>query len=65
LSELATEVKRQHAEITVLDAAGEVVCSWGLTDAYPVKWTGPSLDAGGRQVAFETLELAHNGFLEG
>ena len=57
------KVERSNAEIAVLDAAGEVVAKWNLNGVYPVKWTGPSLDAGGNQIAIETLELAHNGFL--
>src|SRR5437016_3784968 len=65
ISELAKQVKRQTAQISVLDANGTPVCSWKLDGVYPVKWTGPSLDAGGNQVAVETLELAHNGFLHG
>lgn len=63
VSRMVTKVERKHAEITVLDANGAVVCRWNLTDVCPVKWTGPTLDASGNQVANETLELAHNGFL--
>jgi phage tail-like protein len=59
------KVERSNAEIAVLDPAGEVVAKWNLNGVYPVKWTGPSLDAGGNQIAIETLELAHNGFLGG
>ncbi len=58
------KVERSNAEISVLDAAGEVVVQWNLNAAYPVKWTGPSLDATGNQIATETLEIAHNGFLK-
>jgi phage tail-like protein len=56
---------RSNAEIAVLDPAGQVVTKWNLNGVYPVKWTGPSLDASGNQIAIETLELAHNGFLGG
>ena len=65
VSGMVTKVERQSAEIAVLDANGEVVCRWNLTGVCPVKWTGPTLDAAGNQVANETLELAHNGFLSG
>ena len=65
ISKMARQVERQTAQISVLDANGDAVCSWELHGVYPVKWTGPSLDAGGNQVAVETLELAHNGFLDG
>jgi len=59
------KVDRSNAQIAVLDPAGEVVAKWNLEGVYPVKWTGPSLDAGGNQIAVEMLELAHNGFLSG
>ena len=63
ISKMVTKVDKKHGQIAVLDGNGEVVCSWSLADIYPVKWTGPTLDAFGNQVATETLELAHNGFL--
>ena len=62
---LRKKVDRSNAEIAVLDPAGDVVAKWNLDGVYPVKWTGPSLDATGNQIATETLELAHNGFLSG
>jgi phage tail-like protein len=63
ISQMVTRPQRKHAEITVHNADGEVVCRWNLQDVCPVKWTGPTLDVAGNQVANETLELAHNGFL--
>src|SRR5579859_1018011 len=57
------KVVRQTAHITVLDSNGKVMGRWSLAGVCPVKWTGPSLDQGGNQVATEVLELAHNGFL--
>ena len=59
------EAKRETAEITVLDPSGEVVATWNLAGVFPARWTGPTLDVAGNQVAIETLELAHNGFLGG
>jgi phage tail-like protein len=63
ISGMALKVKRRHAEIAVFDPNDKIVCRWNLTSVYPVKWTGPSLDAGGNQIANETLELSHDGFL--
>src|SRR5215472_14081862 len=65
MSKMASKVEKKPAAITVLDGNGDVVVRWDLTDVYPVKWTGPTLDASGNQAATETLELAHNGFLNG
>jgi phage tail-like protein len=64
ISALVSKVERHDAEIAVQDPNGKVVCRWNLTGVCPVKWTGPTLDAAGNQVATEVLELAHNGFLE-
>jgi phage tail-like protein len=63
VSKMVTKPDRQSAEITVMDPNGTVVCRWNLTGVCPVKWSGPSLDTAGNQVATESLELAHNGFL--
>lgn len=62
LSSVQTSLKRQTAQIAVLDPAGETVTQWNLTGAFPVKWTGPRLEAGSNDVAIEQLELVHNGF---
>jgi phage tail-like protein len=50
-------------EISVLDPSGSSVAKWVLAGAYPVKWSGPSLDVNSNQWATETLELSHTGFL--
>lgn len=34
--------------------------SWTVTQAFPIKWTGPSLKAEGNAIAIESLELACN-----
>jgi phage tail-like protein len=34
---------------------------WAFTRGWPVKWTGPELNALSPGVAFETLELVHRG----
>jgi len=41
------------------------VRSWSLVRAFPVKWMGPDLKAASSEVAIETLELAHEGIVEG
>jgi phage tail-like protein len=56
-------VKRQTAAITAFDGNNAMVAQWNLVDVYPVRWAGPTLNVDGNQVAKETLELAHNGFL--
>ena len=39
----------------------EPVHVWAFTRGYPIKWTGPELNALTPGVAFETLELVHRG----
>lgn len=63
IASLRAAVQRQTAQISALDTEGKVIASWNLAGVYPVKWNGPSLDIGNNQVATESLELAHNGFL--
>jgi phage tail-like protein len=40
--------------------AGRAVHAWQLVNAWPVKWSGPELDATGNDVAMEELELAYD-----
>ena len=63
IARLQLEVRRQTAEISALDSEGKPIATWNLDGVYPVKWSGPSLDVGNNQIATESLELAHNGFL--
>ena len=39
----------------------EPVCVWAFTRGYPIKWSGPELNALSPGVAFETLEIVHRG----
>jgi phage tail-like protein len=50
--------------IALLDAHLETVAAWTLENAMPASWSGPTLNANGKMVALETLELIHEGFLE-
>lgn len=52
------------ATITLKDAKLIDVASWTLKNAMPSSWKGPQLDASGKTVALETLELVHEGFLD-
>ena len=54
-------VERKNGSIVVLDRQGNEKVRWNFIDAWPAKWTGPSLNAKGNDVAIETLELAHEG----
>jgi phage tail-like protein len=41
-------------------ATGEIVNSWRLEGAWPCRWSGPSFNAAGNDVAIEELELAYD-----
>ena len=57
--------KRKNGSIILLSEAGEDKWRWNFTKAFPVKWTGPDLKAESNTVAFEAIELAHNGIRKG
>ena len=63
MASIQAAVKRQTAQIAILDPVGSPIAVYDLADVFPVRWTGPSLDVGSNSAATETLELAHNGFL--
>ena len=54
-------VPRRHVSVIMYDTAGKEVMRWSFNNAYPVKWVGPQLNAGGTNTAVETLELTHDG----
>jgi phage tail-like protein len=56
---------RPTVVITLRAPDARPVRRWVCTGAFPVKWTGPSLNAGSTSVATEQLEFAHRGFLPG
>jgi phage tail-like protein len=65
-SSLAKQQKltRDTATVIAYNDNKEVVAQWNLRDVYPVRYTGPSFSAENGKVLTETLELAHNGFLD-
>jgi len=52
---------RQNISIILLDDTGKNKIWWNIKCAWPTKWSGPSMDATGDNIAIETLELAHEG----
>jgi phage tail-like protein len=50
--------------IQLFTTGAKMVTEWTLRDVMPAKWSITSFDAGASQVAMETLELVHRGFLE-
>ena len=55
-------VSRRNVSIVMLDSTGvQEVLRWNLTNAWPQEWFGAPLDAMSRELAIETLVLAHEG----
>ena len=54
-------IKRKNVTITLLNHAGEEKWRWVFSKACPVKWSGPEFRAGTAEVAFESIELVHEG----
>ncbi len=59
--EQGVQKKRGALTITLKGPGGEDIRTWSFSDAFPVKWTGPTLNATSNQIASETLEIAHAG----
>lgn len=59
-SSLGTVI-RKSGSIILYKQDGSELCRWNFFDAYPTKWSGPSLNAATSEVAIETIELVHNG----
>jgi phage tail-like protein len=55
------KVERKNGSIVLCDDTGEEKVRWNFVEGWPTKWTGPSFNATGNEVAIETLELAHEG----
>jgi phage tail-like protein len=57
--------RRKSGAIILMDITGKEKWRWNFHDAYPVKWTGPDFKADSNTVAFEAVELVHNGIKKG
>jgi phage tail-like protein len=56
------KVVRRNVSIVMLDSSGSAeALRWNLLNAWPQEWYGSPLDAMSRELAVETLVLAHDG----
>jgi phage tail-like protein len=55
------EAQRINVTVSLMGPNGQPVREWVFQEAFPIKWTGPNLNAGSNQVATETLEIVHAG----
>lgn len=56
---LAKPIEPRHVLVSLLDAAGEPLCSWSFVSAYPVRWELQPLGSTRNEVALEKIELAY------
>ncbi len=55
-------VNRKSGSIVLFDISNKTeVARWNFVAAWPTKWEGPHLDARAKDVAIETLVIAHEG----
>ena len=54
---------RKGMSVTVYDQAGTPKARWNMVNCYPTKYEGPKLEAGGGDVASETITVVHEGII--
>jgi phage tail-like protein len=52
----------RQVTVTMFDVTRIPIMTWSFRQAYPVKWSGPSLKAEGNTVGIEEIEFVHHGF---
>lgn len=55
------KTERKNGSIILMDTSGEEKVRWNFVDAWPSKYTAPSFNAQGNEVALETFEISHEG----
>ncbi len=53
---------RTDCTLELMDYDGSAIATYTITQAWPVKYTGVSMNAGSNEVAVEGITLAHEGF---
>lgn len=55
------QISRRNGSVILLDRRGEEIARWNFVQAWPTKYTGPSLNAEASDIAIESVELVHEG----
>ena len=58
IKSLTEDFSRRQVTITLLNARRESMMTWDIVNAYPTRWSGPSLKADDSTIAIQELELA-------
>lgn len=59
---LSGTIERKNGSIEALDQKGDPVVRWDFKNAWPCRYEGPTFRGADSEVAFELIELAHDGF---
>jgi phage tail-like protein len=59
------KIDRRQMTIVLVDTAGRDTWRWVFEKAYPVKWSGASLNVSTSAVLVESVEFVHNGVRKG
>jgi len=62
---ISGDFERKNMAIVLIDATGSDIWRWDISEAYPVKWSGPDFKAESAAVAFESVEFVHEGIRKG
>lgn len=57
----AGSVQRRTVTISLLNEDRDLVMTWKIRNAWPVKIEGPGLKASGNEIAIESMEIVHEG----
>ena len=55
------DIERKNGSIVLMDETGTEKARWNFVEGWATKWTGPSFNATGNEIAIDTLEIAHEG----
>ena len=55
--------ERRNVTISLLNADRDVVKTWKILNAWPVRYAGAGLNALGNEIVIEALEMAHEGII--
>jgi phage tail-like protein len=56
-------IQRRNGSIVLRNRRGDEVVRWNFVRAWPSKYTAPTFNAEGNDVAIEMIELAHEGLV--
>jgi len=54
---------KRNMSIVLQDAQHNDVVRWNVTNAWPCRWSGPALHSGSSDIAIESVEICHEGFV--